>query len=100
MTLHPFNPVVIVYSKNYCTYLLVLESCCGIPNEVSLLMGFLLEETLNPPESELCLRAKEIFKPPGATSKELILILILSKMTPNTRRIHSLKVKMSKSNYK
>ena len=63
-------------------------------------MGFLLEETLNPPESELCLRAEEIFRPPGATSKELILILILSKMTPNTTRIHSWKVKMSKSNYK
>ena len=95
-----FNPVFILYSKNYCTYLLVLGSCCGIPNEVSLLMGFLLEETLNPPESELCLRAEEIFKPPRATSKELILILILTKITPNARRIHSWNVNMSKSNYK
>ena len=92
--------MVILYSKNYCTYLLELGSCCGIPNEVSLLMGFLLEETLNPPESELCLRAEEIFKTPGATSKELILILILTKITPNTGKIHIWKVIMSKSNFK
>ena len=47
------HPVIILCSNNHCTYLLVFGNSSGIPNEASLLMGFLLEDTLDPLESEL-----------------------------------------------